>query len=419
MAERNTAKQIKSGHLTPESGQSLEEAGVYAAGLVAKARELRAGQDATVEQLSEARRVSVRDMAEEIGISSTFVHQHLKKLGIIPEANSQRFVLNDLVAVRGASGRGARRGAGEPCVRIAVVNFKGGVSKSTTTATLGHYLALKGYRTLLVDVDPQGTLSTLMGLQPDFNLTSNDTLLPYLARNIGSEEDLFRPADLKYAIKPTELSTLSVIPASLSLEQATMLLINHQAALGATGDWFYAEALAEGLTTIEDDFDVILIDCPPNMGPLTTIAATAADALIVPLRPSLPDFASSAQFLSMFGQATQDNDVAMRMIHHRDDITKTYLWTRVLLTQSQGRQADKEITEYVRAAYGARVLGPEFPHMTAVAAAGNRMRTIYDVSRKDVGRDTLRRALQVFDTLGAEIESLISMSRQQLVREAA
>ena len=409
------------GPLAPETGETLSQAGAYAARIVAQAREMRIGEDDSDREFADARRMSGREIAEEIGISPSTVLSQAKRLELKPQ--NGHFGLDDMVRLRAAVGKTRKRTGLEPCIKIAVVNFKGGVGKSSTCATLGYHLALKGYRTLLVDIDPQATLSTLMSVQPDFSLTGDETLLPYLVRNadedIEGEAPRFRPQTLDYAIRSTELSTLKVIPASLPLDMASMMLISQQHALGKDGGWFYTEALAEGLATIEDQFDVILIDCAPSLGPLTTVAATAADALLIPMRPSLPDFASSAQFLTMCGQSTMDNDEVRSLIYRREGLEKKYLWARVLLTQSLGRTADKEISEYVRAAYRARVLGPDFPHLTAVAAATNRMRTIYDVARADVGREALRRARTAVDALGADIESLILMSRQQLMREAA
>lgn len=386
-----------------ETGDSLEVLGNVAAGLVSRARELRIGVDDNGQ--SDARRLSVRELASLVGVPSTTAYDVIKRLPEVsrPTGRSHRYTLDDLLSLRAALGKHNHAPPGARPVRIAVTNFKGGVSKSTLTATLGHYLALNGYRVLCIDVDPQGTLSTALGVQPDFSLTGADTLLPYLT---GEQPDL------NYAVRDTEIDTLKLIPANLSLEHAVMVLMAKQAERRDDG-WFYAEVLDKGLATIRDDFDVILMDCPPNLGPLSTLAAFAADGLIVPMRPAMLDFASSAQFLSVFGETTANNDAAMSMIHGGDH-QKTYLWTRVLLTQGQGRKSEKEVAEYIRLAYGHRVLGPEFPLMTAIGTAANRMRTIYDVHKDDVGRDALRNARQVVDVLGQEVEYLIDAARRRI-----
>lgn len=350
----------------------------------------------------ESRRVSLREIADLIGVSHAAVNKVVggvrEQLAGEPKpGRTYQFTLADAITIRGAMERMRRRGANDPCVTVGIMNFKGGVAKSTTTAHLGQYLALHGYRTLVIDCDPQGTLSTLFGIHPDIDLGADDTLVPYFAG---------REPSLHYCIRKTEMPTLSVIPANVGLAEADLLLPARQQREKGTG-WYYMPALAMGIQTIEQDFDVILLDCPPSMSYLTTVATQACDALLVPMRPSMPDFASSAQFVRMFGGFQGDVDAILGR-------QKRFDWVRVLVTLGEKNNTTGEMEEIIRKAYGDLVLAQKFPYLTAVATASKRMRTIYDVNRADIPSRQLAAAQTVVDQMCSALEDLILRTRAHL-----
>lgn len=148
-----------------------------------------------------------------------------------------------------------------PARIIAMSNQKGGVGKTTTTINLAAALAQYGRKVLVVDFDPQGALSTGLGVHSHDDLT-------ILSLMMGKEKDPHA------AIKHTSVEGLDIIPANLELSTAEMNLVTE---VGRE------HILAGVLRKVRDDYDVIIIDCQPSLGLLTVNALTAAHGVIIPL----------------------------------------------------------------------------------------------------------------------------------------
>ncbi len=140
------------------------------------------------------------------------------------------------------------------------VNQKGGVGKTTSVINLGAYFALLGQKVLLIDFDPQGNMSSGIGIDKN-NLTIYDAIS--------------QKTDLKSVIHSSAIERLFVAPASIDLSGATVELVDKE------GRNFYLKELIE---TVKDDYDYIFIDCPPSLGILTLNGLTAADAVLIPLQ---------------------------------------------------------------------------------------------------------------------------------------
>ena len=145
---------------------------------------------------------------------------------------------------------------------IAVANQKGGVGKTTTAINLATSIALSGRRVLLIDVDPQGNLTSGVGLKG----TKAETGTVY--------EALMGDADPATFVLPTRVENLFVIPADRSLTGAEIELVSVLAR---------EQRLKRIVDALRDDFDDIFIDCPPSLGLLTLNALVAADAVLIPL----------------------------------------------------------------------------------------------------------------------------------------
>ncbi len=144
---------------------------------------------------------------------------------------------------------------------IAIANQKGGVGKTTTAINIATAMAATGWKTLLIDLDPQGNASTGIGMDAR-------------SREISSYDVLVGDATLHEAISPSSIPGLDVVPATVDLSGAEVELVEYEHRTGR---------LREALTG-QTGYDICFIDCPPSLGLLTLNALTAADTLLVPLQ---------------------------------------------------------------------------------------------------------------------------------------
>ncbi len=143
---------------------------------------------------------------------------------------------------------------------IVFANQKGGVGKTTTAVNLGAYLSATGKNVLLIDFDPQGNLSSSLGVS---------------AAGAGIYEALSETVEVSETIRETGLSGLSVIPSSIDLTGAGVELVDQE-----DREFF----LRKTLVGTRELFDFVLIDCPPSLGILTINGLVAADSVIIPLQ---------------------------------------------------------------------------------------------------------------------------------------
>jgi len=162
-----------------------------------------------------------------------------------------------------AAGRQPQAASGNPLPRVmAVANQKGGVGKTTTSVNLGAALAELGFRVLVIDLDPQGNATTGLGIDArNFELSMYDVLM--------------RDSSLEDCVEPTSMKNLFVAPATIALAGAEIELVPA----------FSRELkLKRAIESVIDDFDYVLIDCPPSLGLITVNALAAADEVLVPIQ---------------------------------------------------------------------------------------------------------------------------------------
>ena len=148
------------------------------------------------------------------------------------------------------------------CTVVAIANQKGGVGKSTTAINLGAGLAFQGERVLIIDLDPQGNTSSGLGVDRE---------------NIGMSvyEVLVEDVPLEDVLEPTSVNGLHVVPATIDIAGAEIALVSLM-----SRDLRLKNALSGSV----DDYDFVLIDCPPSLGLLTINGLAAADEVLIPIQ---------------------------------------------------------------------------------------------------------------------------------------
>jgi len=144
---------------------------------------------------------------------------------------------------------------------VSVANQKGGVGKTTTSVTLSAMLAKRGKKILLIDTDPQGNASSGLGINKFEDMSVYDVMI--------------NDAKMKDVIKSTSIKNLKICPSNINLAGAEVELVSMMSR---------EQRLKEKIEEIKDEFDYIIIDCPPSLGLITLNAFTASDTVLVPIQ---------------------------------------------------------------------------------------------------------------------------------------
>jgi len=309
----------------------------------------------------------IEDTAERVANRRIYTEAELQRIRAYLEANAK---------VPGTYRKGRR--PGDKMQVIAVSNFKGGSAKTSTTAHLAHGLGLQGYRVLCIDADPQGSLTSLFGFAP--SILDDDTPTLYdIVRYDGA-------LHIDDAIQRTHFQTIDLIPASLQLaeyeHETPMALINGNP---DGTDIKFDQRLKLQLAAVEDRYDVVLIDCPPQLGFITLSALCAATGIIITVIPAMLDIASMEQFLTMSAGLLESIASSGEPLH--------WEFEKFLLTRFEPNDApSQQMAGFLRSKLGDDMILHPFVKSTAVSDASMTKQTIYEVSRSDFNRQTFERA---------------------------
>lgn len=218
---------------------------------------------------------------------------------------------------------------------IAVANQKGGVGKTTTAVNLGASLAELRHRVLLVDLDPQGNATTGLGIN---------------ARNLEASvyDVILRDVPLEDCIEPTAVRNLFVVPATIDLAGAEIELVPS----------FSRELrLKRALEPVLDEFDYVLIDCPPSLGLITVNGMAAANEVVVPIQ---------CEYYALEGLSQLLRNVSLV----QSNLNPTLEVTAIVLTMYDGRtKLAEQVAAEVRSHFGDRVCRNVIPRTVRLSEA--------------------------------------------------
>ncbi|HTO30463.1 MAG TPA: plasmid partitioning protein RepA [Pararhizobium sp.] len=350
------------------------------------------------------RRFSSVEVADFIGVSQNHIKKlHLEGKGPVPEVTGsgrRSYTAEQMLELRQYLDKHGRsdfkryvphRRAGEALQVISVVNFKGGSGKTTTTAHLAQYLALTGHRVLAIDLDPQASLTALHGIQPE--LDKNPSLFEALRYDDQRKS-------IKDIIQPTNFPGLDIVPANLELQEyeyETPLAASNKSS--PEGRLFFTR-ISKALKEVDDRYDVVVIDCPPQLGYLTLTALTASTSVLITVHPQMLDVMSMSQFLLMLGGILESIKSAGATVRLK--------WFRYLVTRYEpmdGPQA--QMVGFMQAMFNKRMLQHQMVKSTAISDAGITKQTLYEVERSQFTRSTYDRAMECLNGVNGEIVTLV------------
>jgi chromosome partitioning protein len=218
---------------------------------------------------------------------------------------------------------------------LTIVNQKGGVGKTTTAVNLSAALADLGLRVLLVDLDPQANATSGLGFRVQPGQAS-------------VYDVLVSAASAKEVVEPTSVPGLSLLPATIDLAGAEIELVPA---------FSREQRLRHALRPLRDDFDLILIDCPPSLGLLTVNALSAADGVVVPVQ---------CEYYALEGLHTLQRNADLV----RDNLNPALRITGYVMTMMDGRtRLSQQVIDEVNSHFGGQVFRTRIPRSVRLAEA--------------------------------------------------
>lgn len=328
----------------------------------------------------------IEKAAEIIGCTS----QHLRDKeggGSLPQPRTARvgsldrriYNYNEINQIR----RLLKRDANHPtsCVRLIFSNLKGGVGKTSHALHLSHYAAREGFRVLVVDLDPQATLTTAFGLVPGLNVEADGDIGPSLTTD---------PELIRQNIKRTRWNEIDLVPAQLSLQYTDWQMLQARDDSQHLGP--LPQRLSHALERIADRYDLIVMDTPPALGMLSLNAIAAADMILMPITPNFYDIASSVQYFAIVSQlaSTYANVLRVRQLS-------------LLMTRTDSAPETRTNITLLNKAYGEFLLTNRMPQTRELQRATGDQMSLYEIEVPRGARETYLKAIDAMNAVNAEI----------------
>lgn len=316
--------------------------------------------------------MGISEAARLVGISTVYLRK-LETAGDLPPAskdgNGRRaYTMEHVNKIRESLGRLPKRSNAAATV-VAFANLKGGSAKTTTAAHFAQYAARQGYRVLLIDMDPQASMTGLFGYNPQLHIEADETIGPAVAAD---------PRLIRRSIRPTYWHRLDLVPSNLNLVGAEMALLGMEE---------NATRLRGAVDGVGADYDLVVLDAPPALGLLSINVLCASDYIVTPIIPTMVDISSSIQFFHILESLGE-----LRLAR-----------LSILITRFNGGTEHVRAASMLRSIYGDTILTNQMIETAELLKSGNDMVSVYEIGEVRGSRETYRRAVGAFDAVNQEI----------------
>jgi chromosome partitioning protein len=284
-----------------------------------------------------------------------------------------------------------RHELGEELATVVFSNFKGGSAKTTSSVHFAQYMALRGYRILLVDLDSQGSATAQFGIDPSTEVGEGNSFATWLAARDADE-----PLDPASLCQMTYWPTIDLVPAGAILAEAEERL-SRRSATGRVERVLYFEELNAFLAPISHNYDVVVVDTRPDVNMLMTVALHAASGLIVPTRATMTDLASTGEYFAHLATYVADFEDAI-------GTPLPTKFTRIMITSYDPADRSQEaLGKLIREHFGDTVLPGEFLNSRVMGTAGFGKQTLYEY-QASTDRAAYNRVLASVNAVNQAIE---------------
>ena len=341
------------------------------------------------------------------------------------------YTLRDINRMRDFFGTRPHRSEEDEAAIVSFSTFKGGCGKTCLSVLCAQHLALKGYRVLMIDCNPQGSATTLFGMNPDLPAADLYELAKDAVEDAAETEeqvgDITQESqdNLNYTIgeyiegfvrefalviQGSYFPGIDLVTANMDLGETEYMLaakIKQKPAL--------IDALRRGVRSVAHDYDIIIMDPPPALGLLSLSVMRAANALVIPMLPTVIDFASTAKFMSMLRSNLE------RFGANGWEID--YAFETILINGVENSKAHTEIVNGMKTMFPSEDVFTSTMKRTAeIDSATKEMKTVYDLTGPINGHETYNRSISYLDSVFTEVETRIRKTwpshRNQLRAEA-
>ncbi|VWX50807.1 AAA family ATPase [Novosphingobium sp. 9U] len=299
-----------------------------------------------------------------------------------------QYSLEELDHMRGVFGTRPWREPTDTPAIISVCNFKGGVGKSTIALHLAQHFAIRGYRVLFIDCDSQASSTMMFGYRPDVDLEEEDTLYGHF-----HNPELL---GVRKIIRNTHFHNLDLIPSNLRLYNLEYEIAGYMA---KNQNMEIIDLIADAIDSVVEDYDVVIMDPPPALGMVSMAVLQAANSMVIPVPPSLVDFASTVSFIDM----TRTTMKQLEQLAGRG--RPAYNFIRLVGSRvDESKSMHREVLSMMRQVFGGSMTQSVMVTSAEIDNASSRMKTVFELEKPVTSHEVYNRCMRHLNEVCRDIE---------------